>query len=75
MLQVLSTCIRDLCRVFIISRLELLKLLFSRLGSQSSNYQLFLISSKKEKEAQMQKSKTILRFTHIFQVIHLAWKT
>ena len=39
MLQVLSTCIHDLCRVFIISQLELLK----------------LISSKKEKEEQMQK--------------------
>ena len=49
---VLSTCTHDSCPVFIIPRLEVLKLLFSRLGYQSSNYKLFfnLISSKKEKK-------------------------
>ena len=63
---VLSTCTHDSCPVFIIPRLEVLKLLFSRLGYQSSNYKLFfnLISRKKEKNRRTcTDTKNKLKFT------------
>ena len=40
-----------------------------------SKFKLLVIFDKFKKRKRGTNAKTILRFTHIFQVIHLAWKT